>query len=223
MAGDSNCTWHWSSKPGDRKPGVPWCGFFFPDCTPVHIAELAAMRRYAGLPDNSIILEGFDNPEERSEAGDNSFKTYNDGKLGELRHSGKSRDYRIFQAKAEGAWDAQVFMRLEDGNAAGGIALYEQADSGESPLIEVTIRENGVCVFGSRLDLFVARDLSAGIEHNLKISNNRNNVMTIWVDDLSRPCLVIDAAIKTTTVFALFAEGNTAFDDFAVLKAGGGV
>ena len=56
MVGHSNTRWHWTSKPGDPEPAVPWCGFLYPDGTPVSYTEAAAIRNYTTGTDDFLFF-----------------------------------------------------------------------------------------------------------------------------------------------------------------------
>ena len=63
MVGQTNTRWHWTSKEGDPEPAVPWCGFLYPDGTPVSYTEAAAIRNYTtGKSDFLYFATGQDNP-----------------------------------------------------------------------------------------------------------------------------------------------------------------
>ena len=216
MAGNSNCTWHWSSKAGDKKPGIPWCGFFFNDLTPVSVAETSALRRYTGLPDKSIILEGFDtsqsfNISELKRAG--HFTIFNDGRLGELRHTGKKTERLVFnKAIQKNNWDAQVFIRLDSAGAMGGIALTAKND-----IFSVLFQKDGLAYKTPETSISISKEISIGEQHNVKISASKKDIIKIYLDDLKEPCIEVGLTIKTSGKISLIASGNLAFDDFAVV------
>jgi len=60
MVGNSNCRWHWIDKPGAPEPEIPWCGLLWPDCTPVSLAEVEAVRRYATGKSTALFFEDFE-------------------------------------------------------------------------------------------------------------------------------------------------------------------
>jgi len=60
MVGNSNCRWHWVDKPGAPEPEMPWCGLLWPDCTPVSLAEAAAIRRYTTGESEALFFEDFE-------------------------------------------------------------------------------------------------------------------------------------------------------------------
>ncbi|MDR2079026.1 MAG: hypothetical protein LBP74_04830 [Treponema sp.] len=220
MAGDSNCTWHWSSKPGDRKPGVPWCGFFFPDLTPVNIAETAALRRYAGLRDKTILLYGFDRPDAPPGAAASSgkgFRIFTDGKLGELRHEGKGRDRIIFDEtiKKDG-FAVQVFFRIDDPEAKAGMEYIPVEKKGASWSILCSVRGVRLTLAESKV-LSVSRDIPAGEMHNLKFTGSAGGTWRVFVDDLSEPLFTINAEPAFAGKLALVASGKAAFDDLGAV------
>lgn len=61
MVGHTNTRWHWTSAKGDPEPAVPWCGFIYPDGTPVSYTEAAAIRAYTtGRSDFLFFATGYD-------------------------------------------------------------------------------------------------------------------------------------------------------------------
>ncbi len=60
MVGNSNCRWHWIDKPGAPEPEIPWCGLLWPDATPVSLAEVEAVRRYATGRSSALFFEDFE-------------------------------------------------------------------------------------------------------------------------------------------------------------------
>ena len=57
MVGHSNTRWHWTSRQGDPEPAIPWCGFLYPDGSPVSYTEAAAIRRYtSGGKDDPFLF-----------------------------------------------------------------------------------------------------------------------------------------------------------------------
>ena len=60
MVGNSNCRWHWIDKPGAPEPEIPWCGLLWPDATPVSLAEVEAVRRYATGESRALFFEDFE-------------------------------------------------------------------------------------------------------------------------------------------------------------------
>ena len=57
MVGNSNTRWYWTSRPGDPEPAVPWCGFLFPDGTPVSYTEAASIRNYTTGKDDFLFFD----------------------------------------------------------------------------------------------------------------------------------------------------------------------
>jgi hypothetical protein len=220
MAGDSNCTWHWSSKPGDRKPGVPWCGFFFPNLTPVSIAETAALRRYAGLKDRAILLYGFDHPGSLPGGAVSSgggFTVFTDGKLGELRHEGDSRDRITFDETIEkGGFTVQVFFRLDDSAAKAGMEFIHK-DKNEVPLSILCSAHTVQLATTEGKTLSISKEIPSGETHNLKFSFCPSRTWKVFIDDLCDPVFTVDSEPAFAGKLALIAEGRAAFDDLGAV------
>jgi hypothetical protein len=210
MAGNSNCTWHWSSKPGDRKPGVPWCGFFYHDLTPVNVAETAALRHYAGLQDNTILLNGFDSPDALPRLADSMFFVFTDGKLGELRHKREQTDRIVFEEKIEkGCWDVQVLFRLDDPVAKAGMEIITEKD-GSCFLVLCSV--SGIQITLKHMAFFIPREIPVNEMHNLKILCNTEKILKVLVDDFHEPVFTTGTEISSLKI-ALVASGMAAFDD----------
>ena len=60
--GNSNTRWHWGSTVGTPEPAIPWCGWLWPDGTPVSYTEAAALRRYNTGVDDFLYFEHFAGP-----------------------------------------------------------------------------------------------------------------------------------------------------------------
>jgi hypothetical protein len=220
MAGNSNCTWHWSSKPGDRKPGVPWCGFFFPNLTPVNITEAAALRRYAGLPDNAILLNGFDSIDALPQSAvppDAGFMIFTNGKLGELRHEGEREEHIVFDALIEkSAYVVQVFFRLDNPGAKTGMEFV--CDKNNKAFLSVICSVNNVqLTLEENKILSLSKEIHAGEMHSLKIAFTAEGIVKVFVDDLCNPAFEITAEPALAVKIALIAAGKAAFDDLGAV------
>jgi hypothetical protein len=212
MAGNSNCTWHWSSKPGDRKPGVPWCGFFYPDLTPVNVAEIAALRYYTGLPDNTILLNGFDSQDALPLPTDSDFSIFTNGNLGELRHEREQTDRIVFEEKIEKSrWDVQVFFRLDSSIAKAGMELIAGGKNGKCFLVLCSV--SGIQITLEHRIFFIPKEIPANETHSLKISCNVDKTLKVFVDDHREPVFTTGTEAVSSWKLALVAAGVTAFDD----------
>jgi hypothetical protein len=217
MAGASNCAWHWSSEKGDPYPSVPWCGFLFPDGTPVHLAEVETLRRYAGLPHKIQMYHGFSSPTELPEstlaAGHFSIRS---GILdGELVHAHSEESCLTLCDEVAAPFTAQLYVRLAP-SARGGITFKFGGEEARVELLpdEVTLR------IGER-KLRVKAGVIAGQDSNLKIGC-ADNRLRVWVNDLSAP--LIECATDFpghTAKVALVAAGDVCFDDLIVVHSNG--
>jgi hypothetical protein len=98
MVGHSNTRWHWVSKHGDPEPAIPWCGFLYPDGTPVSYTEAAAIRNYT--------------------TGKNDFLYFQTGQGSQVSKGAPPQPYIIVNASGWAGWAG-------DSGASSGGTLYE--------------------------------------------------------------------------------------------------
>merc|ERR1711957_305040 len=80
MVSNTNTRWSWSDSHGSPEPAVPWCGWLFPDGTPVSYTEVGALRRYLTGRDEFFVFENF-LPADLAESGTDKVLTLDAGSI----------------------------------------------------------------------------------------------------------------------------------------------
>jgi hypothetical protein len=82
MVGNSNCRWYWGTPEGTPEPTMPWCGWMWPDATPVSLAEAEAIRRYTTGESRAMLFDDFQDQETPAARVPRGWKKYGGSQKG---------------------------------------------------------------------------------------------------------------------------------------------
>ena len=211
MVGNSNCTWHWSSQLNDMRPPIPWCGFFFPDLTPVSYTEITAIRRYTGKPYNIIIFHGFDNAEEIATLEKKgSFEVISTGSCGELVSSDATESTLSFSSNISDNFILQVAVCISN-EAKAAISL--QSDDKAS---SITLTEKSLSCKSENHFLSCDIDSYDNIYQNIKIIRESGK-LRVFLNDMSVQKIESDTGSEPLRL-SLHAWGHVRFDDLSIIS-----
>lgn len=229
MVGNSNCKWHWSSKYGEEEPSIPWCGLFYPDGTPVSIAEMEAIRSYTMNESGCLLYSDFqDGTADGWDVISGQWDVVSSGNLSEL--VSKAAEPTSLIVAGDAAWmdyTVQAVVMLRE-NSEKGAGLVVRA-AGES-----TAQTDGYycgfnteeiyiyCIVNGRERKLVSKNaanIRLNVRNSLKVTVHGNSI-SVYLNDPTRAVIecIDDAAVLKSGKTGLFSSGCSAvFDDIAVV------
>lgn len=169
MVSNTNTRWSWADSHGSPEPAVPWCGWLFPDGTPVSYTEVGALRRYLTGRNEFLLFENF-LPADLEESGTDKFLTVDAGSIWHADVAGLPNvlvETAFWLEDASGSFSLGVHTRNESFQADGLAQAGNRSASVGRPAQDPQRPAQGYFVTVTTSKLKVTRR-EAGIDEELQ-------------------------------------------------------
>ena len=229
MVGNSNCKWHWTSVYGEAEPSIPWSGLFYPDGTPVSIAEVEAIRSYTKNDCRCLLYYDFqDGTANGWKVMSGQWEVVRSGNLSEL--TSKTTELANLIVAGDVAWkdytvQAVIMLRGNSEKGAGLVVRVAGQSSRQTDGYYCGFNTEEIyisCIADGQERMLVSKkatNIRLNVRNSLK-ATVQGNLISVCINDPT--CATIEC-VDDNAVFAngktgLFSSGCSAvFDDIAVI------